>query len=244
MTVPLMPRATAAWLIENTSLTFKQIGKFCAMHELEIEAIANGETSAMITGLNPMLNGQLAEDEIKRCEVDESRDLVLLKSNLPEPVKKHKGPRYTPISKRADKPAAVAWCIKHYPDLTDAQMRRLIGTTKQTIMAIRERTHWNYNNLVPRNPADLGLCRYEELQREVEKAEKIAEKNRPKEEIAQMETNMLETNMLETDMMQPDYASLDPTSLEMAETQMPIKEMTASELFAPKKADTISSDKS
>ncbi len=233
MTVPLMPRATAAWLIENTSITFKQIGKFCGMHELEIEAIANGETSAMITGLNPMLNGQLAEEEIKRCETDESRDLVLLKSNLPEPIKKHKGPRYTPISKRADKPAAIAWCLKHYPDLTDAQMRRLIGTTKQTIMAIRERSHWNYNNLVPRNPADLGLCRYEELQREVDKAELIAEKNRPKEEIAEM---------------QPDMLQSDPTSLNMPETgpdslEMPQTEMTASQLFAPKKPNIAIGDK-
>ncbi len=243
MTVPLMPRATAAWLIENTSITFKQIGIFCGMHELEIEAIANGETSAMITGLNPMLNGQLAEDEIKRCEADATRDLVLLKSNLPEPIKKHKGPRYTPISKRADKPAAVAWCLKHYPDLTDAQMRRLIGTTKQTIMAIRERSHWNYNNLVPRNPADLGLCRYEELHREVEKAEKIAEKNRPKEEISEMQPDMLNPNSASLDMPDTEMRQEMPNT-EMPDVEMPRKEMTASELFAPKKADTVSSDKS
>ncbi len=179
MTVPLMPRATAMWLIDNTVLTFQQIGKFCAMHELEIEALANEETASLIAGLDPVFNGQLTEEEIKRCEADASVDLQLLKSTLPEPVKRHKGPRYTPISKRADKPAAIAWCIKHYPELTDAQMRRLIGTTKQTIVAIRERSYWNYANLVPRNPADLGLCRYEELQREIDKAEKIKNKNTP-----------------------------------------------------------------
>ncbi|MCH9853470.1 MAG: DUF1013 domain-containing protein [Alphaproteobacteria bacterium] len=214
MTVPLMPRATAAWLIENTSLTFKQIGKFCGMHELEIEAIANGETSALITGLDPIMNGQLSAEEIKRCETDETRDLILLKSNLPEPIKQHKGPRYTPISKRADKPAAIAWCLKHYPDLTDAQLRRLIGTTKQTITAIRERSHWNYNNLVPRNPADLGLCRYEELQREVDKAEAIAAKNRPPEEVLEMQPTLSEATPSET------------TPSEANSSKIPLSEMT------------------
>ncbi len=190
MAALLMPRATAAWLVENSGLTFQQISKFCSMHELEIEAIANDETSAVITGLDPTMNGQLTEQEIKRCEADSATELQLVKTNLPEPIRRHKGPRYTPISKRADKPAAIAWCLKHCPDLTDAQMRRLIGTTKQTITAIRERSHWNYSNLVPRNPADLGLCRYEELQREIDKAEKIAAKNRPKEEIVEMQTEM------------------------------------------------------
>ena len=213
MSVPLMPRATAAWLVDNSSLTFQQIGKFCAMHELEIEAIANGEASSAVTGLDPTMNGQLTEEEIKRCETDASEELQLLKSNLPEPIKRHKGPRYTPISKRADKPAAIAWCIKHYPDLTDAQMRRLVGTTKQTIVAIRERTHWNFNNLVPRNPADLGLCRYEELQREIEKAEKIAAKNRPKEEVAEMTQEVSPSALLE-EMPEAPASGMSPEDIE------------------------------
>ncbi len=195
MTNLLMPRATAVWLIENTTLTFEQIGNFCKMHELEIGAIANGENSAAVSGLDPIINGQLTDAEIKRCQTNSSAKLKILQTSLPQSVKRQKGARYTPVSKRADKPAAIAWCLKHHPNLTDAQLRRLIGTTKQTILAIRDRTHWNYSNLVPRNPADLGLCRYEELLREVEVADEITKKNAPSGEI-------LSEMQVVTDMMQ------------------------------------------
>ena len=187
MANPLMPRATAVWLIENTGLTFSQIGQFCGLHELEVEAIANVESGTVVTGIDPILNEQLTKQEIERCEQDEKAHLQISKSNLPQPIKRPKGPRYTPVSKRADKPAAIAWCLKNHSNLTDAQLRRLIGTTKQTINAIRTRSHWNYSNLIPRNPADSGLCRYEELLREVEKADAITAKNAPPEPIAEME---------------------------------------------------------
>ncbi|UEM02145.1 DUF1013 domain-containing protein [Skermanella rosea] len=173
MPLPLMPKATAVWLVENTALTFEQIAAFCGLHSLEIKAIADGEVAVGMVGLDPIANGQLSKEEIERCEKDPDAKLRLLVQDLPQPVARSKGPRYTPVTKRGDKPDAIAWIVKQFPDLSDAQVSRLIGTTKPTIAAVRDRTHWNTPNIKPRSPVLLGLC----TQRELEEA--IATIRRP-----------------------------------------------------------------
>ena len=170
MTKLLMPKATAVWLIDNTGLTFEQIAEFTGLHSLEIQAIADGEVAGGMQGLDPVQNGQLTAEEIERCEADNSQFLKIAKSDIPQPVVRHKGPRYTPVSKRADKPDGIAWLLKHHPELNDAQIGRLIGTTKPTIGAIRDRSHWNSANLRPRSPVELGLCNQAELSTEIQKA--------------------------------------------------------------------------
>jgi len=170
MSLPLMPRATAVWLVENTPLTFDQIGEFTGLHGLEVQAIADGEVSTQMHGLDPVANGQLTQEELDRCIKDPNARLKLAKEALPEQVVKHKGPRYTPIAKRQDKPDAIAWLTKNHPELTDAQISKLIGTTKPTIAAIRERTHWNAPNIKPRHPVSLGLCTMAELDAAVARA--------------------------------------------------------------------------
>ena len=164
MAQPLMPKATAVWLVENTALTFDQIAAFCGLHQLEVKAIADGEVAVGMVGLDPVGSGQLAPQEIARCEAEPSRRLVLLVQDLPQPMQRSKGPRYTPVTKRGDKPDAIAWLVKTHPDLSDAQVSRLIGTTKPTIAAVRDRTHWNASNIKPRNPVLLGLCTQRELE--------------------------------------------------------------------------------
>lgn len=176
----LMPQATAVWLVENTTLTFLQVGEFCNLHELEVQAIADGEVAVGIVGLDPVANGQLTREEITRCEKDPAARLKLAVSNIPDPVSRQKGPRYTPVSKRADKPDAIAWLLRNQPDLSDAQISRLIGTTKPTINAIRDRTHWNASNLQPRSPVEVGLCTHIELRDAVVLATERAARNKPK----------------------------------------------------------------
>ncbi len=156
MSLPLMPKATAVWLVENTSLSFDQIGEFCGLHALEVQAIADGEAAVQMMGLDPIANGQLTIDEIERCQPDPTARLRLAKEAAPVIIFKHRGPRYTPIAKRQDKPDAISWLIKNHPELSDAQISKLIGTTKPTIAAVRERTHWNSTNIKPRHP---GLAR-------------------------------------------------------------------------------------
>ena len=170
MTKLLMPKATAVWLIDNTALSFDQVAEFTSLHSLEIQAIADGEVAGGMQGMDPVQNGQLTKDEIARCEADPSARLKLEVSDLPLPTKRHKGPRYTPVSKRADKPDAIAWVVKHHPELVDSQISRLIGTTKPTIVAIRERSHWNSPNLKPRSPMEIGLCTQAEMSLEIQKA--------------------------------------------------------------------------
>jgi len=172
MPVPLMPKATAVWLVENTTLSFEQIGDFCGLHKLEIQAIADGEVAAGIIGLDPVLNGQLTTEEIKRCEEDPRARLKMVKSDLPQPVTRTKGPRYTPVSKRADKPDAIAYLIKTYPELLDAQVARLLGTTKETIAKVRDRSHWNSANIKPRNPVLAGLCKQSDLDAALKRAQR------------------------------------------------------------------------
>lgn len=165
MALPLMPKATAVWLVENTALTFEQIADFCGMHSLEVQAIADGEVAAGIVGLDPVANGQLSRQEIERCEQDPDARLRLNEAALPRT--KQKGARYTPVAKRHDRPDAIAWLLKHHPELSDAQISKLIGTTKPTINAVRDRTHWNATNIKPRNPVTLGLCSEADLEKMV-----------------------------------------------------------------------------
>ena len=169
MEYPLMRKATAVWLLDNTTLTFRQIASFCGLHELEVSGIADGEVASGIRGIDPIINSQLTAEEIKRCEADEQLDLQLFKNPAAVGEKKSRGPKYTPLSKRQDKPAAIAWLVKFHPEMTDGQISKLIGTTKNTIKAIRERTHWNINNLTPTDPVILGLCKQIELQKILDK---------------------------------------------------------------------------
>jgi hypothetical protein len=167
--LPLLPKATAVWLVDNTALTFTQIAEFTGMHELEIGGIADGEVAIGIKGLDPVAGGQLTRDEIARCETDPKARLRLLKKQL-APEQKRKAPRYTPLSKRQDRPAAIAWLVKFHPELSDGQIAKLVGTTKPTIQTIRERSHWNIANISPVDPVALGLCKQGELDAAVAKA--------------------------------------------------------------------------
>jgi len=180
MAAPLMPKATAVWLVENTSLTFEQIADFCELHPLEVQAIADGEVAVQMQGLDPVANGQTTTEEIERCQADPEARLKLSPQAIPQQFVRHKGPRYTPISKRQDKPDAIMYLLRSHPELSDAQISKLIGTTKPTIAAVRDRTHWNSVNIKPRHPVGLGLCTIEELDAAVARA--LRGKPRPVEE--------------------------------------------------------------
>lgn len=158
MTLPLMPKATAVWLVENTALSFEQIADFCGMHPLEVQGIADGEVSGGIRGLDPIAGGQLAMEEIKRCEADPKLRLEIMGTAKQYISQKTKGSRYTPVARRQDKPDAIAWLVRNFPTMTDAQISKLVGTTKNTISAVRGKTHWNSSNIKPRDPVLLGLC--------------------------------------------------------------------------------------
>ena len=160
-THPLMPHATAAWLVDNSSLTFEQIAEFVGVHLLEIQAIADDTAATKLTGRDPIAAGDLTQDEIDRGQKDPNHRLKLLKG--PDQQLRTSGPRYTPVSKRVDKPDGIAWIVRNHPDITDNQIVKLIGTTKTTIAALRDRSHWNYANIVPKDPVALGLCSQREL---------------------------------------------------------------------------------
>lgn len=170
MVQPLMPKATAVWLIDNTALTFEQIADFCGLHPLEVQAIADGEVSGGIQGFDPVQNGQLSRQELGRCQADPTARLKISTTDLPKPAQKTKGPRYIPIAKRGDKPDAIAWLLKHHGELKDSQIAKLIGTTKDTINKVRDRTHWNSPQIQPRHPVLLGLCSQRDLDSAVDKA--------------------------------------------------------------------------
>lgn len=167
--MPLMPKATAVWMVDNTSLTFEQIAEFVGMHPLEISGIADGEVAVGLKGQDPVVSGELSRENIAHCEKNPKAKLKLLpKTKVAEP--KRKGPKYTPLSKRVDRPAAILWLIRNHPELTDAQISRLVGTTKPTIQTLREKTHWNYANIQPIDPVALGMCRQVELDEAVAKS--------------------------------------------------------------------------
>jgi hypothetical protein len=174
--LPLMPKATAVWLVDNTTLTFEQVADFCGLHHLEVQGIADGEVATGIQGLDPVNNHELTREEIGRCEGDATARLRGAKTDLPQPKRRTKGPRYTPVAKRQDKPDAIAWLLRHHPELKDSQIVKLVGTTKNTINSVRDRTHWNTPNIRPRDPVLLGLCNQTDLNAAVERARKAAEK--------------------------------------------------------------------
>ena len=165
----LMPQASAIWLLDNTTLTFEQIAEFTGQHKVTVQAIADGEVGYGIVGRDPITNNETTQEELDKSIADDSYIMKLSRNDLPTVKKRAKGPRYTPVSKRADKPDAIAWILKNHPEISDAQITKLVGTTKPTINAVRERTHPNSSNLRPRNPAELGLCTYAELEKSSDK---------------------------------------------------------------------------
>jgi uncharacterized protein len=170
-TAPLMPKASAVWLVENTALSFRQIADFCHLHELEVKGIADGDVAAGIKGLDPITGGQLARDEISKGEASADYKLKLLTSKVDVQVKKAtSGPRYTPVSRRGERPDAIAWLLRYHPELPDAAVMKLVGTTKHTINQVRDRSHWNAPNIKPVDPVSLGLCSQLALDLAVQKA--------------------------------------------------------------------------
>ncbi len=176
MSQVLMPKATAVWLIENTALTFDQVADFCNLHPLEVQGIADGEVAIGMTGLDPIAAGQLTQEEIERCTADPTLALELAEAKVPRPRARTKGPRYTPVAKRHDRPNAIAWLVRNFPELSDGQIGRLVGTTKPTINAVRDRTHWNMANIKAQDPVALGICSREDLSEAIEKARRAAER--------------------------------------------------------------------
>ena len=236
MSKPLMPKATAVWLVDNTSLTFQQIGDFCGLHPLEVKGIADGEVAQGIKGLDPVASGQLSRDMIERAQEDSQLKLELEKAGHDVPERpSRRGPRYTPLSKRQEKPDAIYWMIRNHPEISDAQIGKLIGTTKPTIQSIRDRSHWNSANLKPVDPVSLGLCKQTELDEVVQKAaakkaraearaRKAAEKAgtiKPTEETLATEDEQsapdLATNIY-TPEQQPEPAAAEPSAESVFDT--------------------------
>jgi hypothetical protein len=170
MAKPIMAKATAVWLVDNTTISFKQIADFVEMHELEVQGIADGDVAAGVKGFDPISNNQLTQEEIDAAQGDIMHRIKLKFNAAAEGEEKRRGPRYTPLSKRQDRPASIYWLVKFHPELTDGQVSKLVGTTKPTIQAIRERTHWNISNIQPIDPVALGLCKQSELDEAVQKA--------------------------------------------------------------------------
>ena len=169
--IPLMPKATAVWLVENTTLTFTQIAEFCHLHELEVKGIADGDVATGVRGLDPVTGGQLTREEIAKAEADTSHKLHILELKLDVKVKKStSGPRYTPVSRRGDRPDAIQWLLRYHPELPDSAIMKLVGTTKHTINSVRDRTHWNIQTIKPVDPVSLGICTQTDLDQAVQKA--------------------------------------------------------------------------
>ena len=170
MALPIMAKATAVWLVDNTTISFKQIADFVGMHELEVQGIADGDVAAGVKGFDPIANNQLTQEEIDAAQDSVMHKIALKFNAAAAGEEKRRGPRYTPLSKRQDRPASIYWLVKFHPELTDGQISKLVGTTKPTIQAIRERTHWNISNIQPIDPVALGLCKQGELDAAVQKA--------------------------------------------------------------------------
>ncbi|RYE85081.1 MAG: DUF1013 domain-containing protein [Hyphomicrobiales bacterium] len=170
----LMPKATAVWLVDNTALSFDQIAAFCSLHPLEVQGVADGDVAGGIMGVNPIQNGQLTREEIEKAEGDPNYRMKMSEPKVRVAVAKRKGPRYTPISRRNERPAAIKWLLRNHPELKDAQIMRLVGTTKSTIDSVRDNTHWNSPNITAADPVTLGLCSQIDLDLEVKRASKGA----------------------------------------------------------------------
>jgi len=181
MSVPLMPKATAVWLISNTTLTFDQVADFCKLHPLEVQGIADGDVASGILGEDPVINGQLTREEIKRCEQDPKAKLELIQmSAVLKSVKKKKESKYIPVARRRDKPDAIMWVVKNHPEVTDAQIIKLLGTTKTTVTSIRNREHWDIANIKARDPVLLGICSQVSLDKLIEDIERIKSRREEK----------------------------------------------------------------
>ena len=175
---PFMPKATAVWLVDNTTLTFKQIANFCNLHELEVKGIADGDVAKGIKAYNPILAGQLSREEIDLCSKDSSRNLNLIERAEEVQVKERKKPKYTPLSKRQDRPDAALWLLKNYSEFTDGQVSKLVGSTKSTVSLIRKRSYWNFSNLKAKDPVILGLCSQSTFEKSLEKAKRRVEREK------------------------------------------------------------------
>ena len=175
---PFMPKATAVWLVENTTLTFKQIANFCNLHELEVKGIADGDVAKGIKAYNPILAGQLLRDEIDLCSKDPNRNLNLVERAEEVKVKERKKPKYTPLAKRQDRPDAALWLLKNHPEFTDGQISKLVGSTKNTVSLIRKRSYWNFSNLRAKDPVILGLCSQDVFEQSLEKAKRRVEREK------------------------------------------------------------------
>ena len=175
---PFMPKATAVWLVENTTLTFKQIAKFCNLHELEIKGIADGDVARGIKAYSPILAGQLSREEIDLCSKDPSRNLNLVERAEEVQIKERKKPKYTPLSKRQDRPDAALWLLKNYSEFNDGQISKLVGSTKGTVSLIRKRRYWNFSNLKPKDPVILGLCSQNTFEKSLDKAKRRVEREK------------------------------------------------------------------
>jgi hypothetical protein len=237
--IPLMPKATAVWLVENTSLSFEQIAEFCGLHVLEVKGIADGDVAQGIKGLDPVTSGQLTREEIEDAERDPSRDLHLAEPKVVVPeTPSRKGPRYTPVSRRQDRPNAVLWLLRNHPELKDSQIMRLVGTTKPTITQIRERSHWNAPNLTPQDPVTLGLCSQIDLDAEVKKAARRLERDRKDKPGAEKAGTLLPTEETtqpaperKVEIMQPKHEELreETEQEEQARVFAKLKELSGGE---------------
>ena len=187
----LMPRATAIWLIENTGLTFKQISAFCELHILEVNGIADGEITGKMPGINPITNKILTEQEIKKCEKNPKLKLTIEKTNLPKPRKISKGAKYTPLAKRHERPSSIIWLLKKFPSITDSEICKLLRTTKNTVDSIKNKTHWNVENIISKDPTKLGLCSEKEILKIAEKYKNNEQEiSEDKKEITPDESNL------------------------------------------------------
>ncbi len=176
--IPFMPKATAVWLVENTTLTFKQIAKFCNLHELEVKGIADGDVAKGIKAYNPILAGQLTREEIDSCSKNPEKNLALNQKTEDVQVKERKKPKYTPLSKRQDRPDAILWLVKNYSELTDGQISKLVGSTKGTVSLIRKRSYWNFSNLKAKDPVILALCTQDSFEKALSKAKRRVEREK------------------------------------------------------------------
>jgi len=244
----LMPKATAVWLIENTTLTFEQIAAFCGLHPLEVQSIADGEIAIGMVGYDPIASNQLTRDEITRCEADPGARLEQAVANVPRPSPRTKGPRYTPVARRQDRPDAIAWLVKSFPELSDGQIARLVGTTKPTINGVRDRTHWNMTNIKPRDPVALGLCSREDLTAAIEKARRAVERAAKRKAKADAAAGIVPDEPAEKPAESPAEAPPAPplaSSLEaearaaQAAGKKPERELTAEDVFGgPRPSET------
>jgi hypothetical protein len=220
MALPLMPKATAVWLVENTGLTFDQIADFCGMHMLEVQAIADGEVATGIVGLDPIVNAQLTREELDRVAADPKARLKMAPPPESLPKAKAKGPRYTPVSKRQERPDAIAWLLRQYPELTDAQICKLVGTTKATLNAVRSKTHWKAAAIKPRDPVDLGMCSLEELHGAVQRARRIKARAEQRKARADRKAALGETGAADTSVDDAELDDdLDDDDIEGSETE-------------------------